>query len=333
MSGDLDNKGLYTPQGMRKHLVKAYPATFKDKGQIKLPLKIGIHFDIQARAPWLTMEEIKAGLKDYTDGPKYLERCVQGAWRIDLDGRAVSMVTARQQQHSAERLARLRAEWDAKERPPLTLGEILQAALKEKDTPMISTIVSGFLPSARKDRSPLTTDALSFFDTIRTLSNRGTYGARTEAIELIEKRDRTNLEYGAEQAVVAGVARTAPAIHKSMEEVVAHVRQGRKIEAIKSYRALAGVGLKEAKDFVESMQGLPGVAVTPVHTPYGIQPKDYMVLSKSASYGDEYQDEGRYSDVSGAESLAKRVNERSPTSEVLLVKIIGRTKSLFSMVA
>ncbi|HEX3778685.1 MAG TPA: ribosomal protein L7/L12 [Pseudonocardiaceae bacterium] len=40
-----------------------------------------------------------------------------------------------------------------------------------------------------------------------------------------------------------------------LDEVVAHLHQGRKIQAIKVYRELTGVGLKEAKDAVERMAG------------------------------------------------------------------------------
>ncbi|MEU8875044.1 ribosomal protein L7/L12 [Streptomyces javensis] len=39
-----------------------------------------------------------------------------------------------------------------------------------------------------------------------------------------------------------------------MERVVALVRQGKKIEAIKVYRELTDAGLKEAKDAVERME-------------------------------------------------------------------------------
>ncbi|MCX4576369.1 ribosomal protein L7/L12 [Streptomyces sp. NBC_01571] len=39
-----------------------------------------------------------------------------------------------------------------------------------------------------------------------------------------------------------------------LEQVVALVRDGRKIQAIKAYREFTGVGLKEAKDAVERME-------------------------------------------------------------------------------
>jgi ribosomal protein L7/L12 len=43
-------------------------------------------------------------------------------------------------------------------------------------------------------------------------------------------------------------------------EITDAVQRGRKIEAIKIYRASTGVGLKEAKDFVEELQRRAGLA-------------------------------------------------------------------------
>ncbi|MER5403755.1 ribosomal protein L7/L12 [Streptomyces sp. NPDC002769] len=39
-----------------------------------------------------------------------------------------------------------------------------------------------------------------------------------------------------------------------LEQVVALVRDGRKVQAIKAYREFTGVGLREAKDAVERME-------------------------------------------------------------------------------
>jgi ribosomal protein L7/L12 len=42
-------------------------------------------------------------------------------------------------------------------------------------------------------------------------------------------------------------------------QVIDAVRRGKKIEAIKRYRESTGVGLKEAKDFIEEVQRRAGV--------------------------------------------------------------------------
>ena len=44
-----------------------------------------------------------------------------------------------------------------------------------------------------------------------------------------------------------------PSVHPAMAEVVALLKQNRKIEAIKVYRQAMDVGLKEAKDAVERL--------------------------------------------------------------------------------
>jgi ribosomal protein L7/L12 len=46
----------------------------------------------------------------------------------------------------------------------------------------------------------------------------------------------------------------APAEPDPLTEVREHIRAGKKIQAIKVYRELTGVGLKEAKDAVERME-------------------------------------------------------------------------------
>lgn len=45
----------------------------------------------------------------------------------------------------------------------------------------------------------------------------------------------------------------APPTDATDEDILAFARQGQKIQAVKWYRALHGVGLKEAKDAVEAM--------------------------------------------------------------------------------
>lgn len=45
----------------------------------------------------------------------------------------------------------------------------------------------------------------------------------------------------------------APGDHPRMAEVRAHVAANRKIEAIKIYREITGLGLKESKDAIDAM--------------------------------------------------------------------------------
>ncbi len=45
------------------------------------------------------------------------------------------------------------------------------------------------------------------------------------------------------------------------EDVVRAIQRGEKIQAIKHYRAATGVGLKEAKEFIEEVQRRAGVSI------------------------------------------------------------------------
>jgi ProP effector len=98
---------------LRQLLAERYPNAFKPKGAQKLPLKIGIHNEIVAANPELTAEEVRAGLADYTGGPKYLEHLLPGAVRIGLDGSPAGTVTEREANWARIRLKHLRATWRA----------------------------------------------------------------------------------------------------------------------------------------------------------------------------------------------------------------------------
>lgn len=52
----------------------------------------------------------------------------------------------------------------------------------------------------------------------------------------------------------------APSATPREQQLLDLLRQGRKIEAIKQYREVTGVGLKEAKDAVEALAAKHGVA-------------------------------------------------------------------------
>jgi ribosomal protein L7/L12 len=59
---------------------------------------------------------------------------------------------------------------------------------------------------------------------------------------------------------------TSPTATVSLDDVRALLQQGRKIEAIKVYRQLTGVGLKEAKDYVDALEAgraPPAAAASP----------------------------------------------------------------------
>lgn len=65
-----------------------------------------------------------------------------------------------------------------------------------------------------------------------------------------------------------------------MQTILTLVRAGRKIEAIKEFRAGYGGGLREAKDAIE--------AIADIVMPLGIGPIEYIVLGRYED-GDDYQ--------------------------------------------
>jgi len=61
----------------------------------------------------------------------------------------------------------------------------------------------------------------------------------------------------------AGAAPAGDAAENQEQEILALLREGRKISAIKLYRQREGVGLKEAKDAVEALAARHGIAPQP----------------------------------------------------------------------
>jgi ribosomal protein L7/L12 len=103
----------------------------------------------------------------------------------------------------------------------------------------------------------------AFEDRIRSLLADG---QKIEAIKLYREHTGAGLAEakGAVEALEQGEPlpkRPASGDSSAEWDVVALLEQGRKIEAIKLYRERTGVGLKQAKEAVETMaseRGLPG---------------------------------------------------------------------------
>jgi ribosomal protein L7/L12 len=97
----------------------------------------------------------------------------------------------------------------------------------------------------------------------------------------------------------------APAISAALSEVYLLAQQGNKIQAIKRYRELTGVGLKEAKDFVEAMPltGASPPRITPAGIPtQGGAPAASADLSEVyllAQQGNKIQAIKRYRELTG----------------------------------
>jgi ProP effector len=61
---------------------------------VRRPLKVGIHADIAAALPDLTRIEISRALQFYCHDVRYHGACIEGAERIDLDGKVAGTVSA-----------------------------------------------------------------------------------------------------------------------------------------------------------------------------------------------------------------------------------------------
>lgn len=85
-----------------------------------------------------------------------------------------------------------------------------------------------------------------------------------ETVELVKKmEDELGISAAAPVAAVAAVAATAaPAEEKTEFDVVLKAAGAKKVEVIKVVRAITGLGLKEAKDLVESAPASVKEAVT-----------------------------------------------------------------------
>jgi sRNA-binding protein len=108
-------------------LVKLYPLAFSSDPSGVRPLAIGVKEILLQRCE-LPPKIIADVLRRYTDSIGYLMATVEAAARIDLEGRAVGVVTRRQAEHALLRLAEI-AERSTIEPAPATIS-ITQAALK-----------------------------------------------------------------------------------------------------------------------------------------------------------------------------------------------------------
>ena len=101
---------------------------------------------------------------------------------------------------------------------------------------------------------------------------------------------------GSAPPVLPSASTAMPASEGSLAEVHSLALQGKKIEAIKRYRELTGVGLKEAKDYVDALDaGAQPPAVTPVAPSVG----DLAEVYALAHQGKKIEAIKRYRELTG----------------------------------
>ena len=76
-------------------LAEKFPSTFMVLEQRRRPLKIGIHHDIAAAVGAdISAQALSEALRYYTRSIWYQRACIEGAERVDLDGRCAGRITA-----------------------------------------------------------------------------------------------------------------------------------------------------------------------------------------------------------------------------------------------
>lgn len=121
-SGYLSKKEI---SRLRWLLHRKFPNTFVGNKADKIPLAIGISEMLVARLaeidPASTPANIRFFIKDYCEGARYLRNMVEGANRVDLDGKITGQVTATQAlaaaRHHKKRLEFLRKTFKTEPAP------------------------------------------------------------------------------------------------------------------------------------------------------------------------------------------------------------------------
>jgi ProQ/FINO family len=103
---------------VRQMLIERYPKCFQAFGMPKLPFALGIRKALLGAVPDIDPHDLINALDDYVSGKTYLAAQVAGAARVDLDGRAVGVVTAHGDAYAKHMLARLAAPPKERTRSP-----------------------------------------------------------------------------------------------------------------------------------------------------------------------------------------------------------------------
>jgi ProP effector len=120
-----------------------WPHAFSVFERDRKPLKRNIHDDILAAAKGaISPDELKIALRFYCANFRYLQACVEGAARIDLDGEAAGSVSADEAAHASQRLMQYRARKPKPARPapkpaaptkrPISLADLRRSAAARK---------------------------------------------------------------------------------------------------------------------------------------------------------------------------------------------------------
>lgn len=100
---------------IRAILASRWPQVFSPKGAEKRPLKVGILKDICVELPELSFQQVRNAITDYCFGPTYNRNVVEGAPRLDLQGKVAGHVTAEEAEYAAYRMRLFKPKREAAE--------------------------------------------------------------------------------------------------------------------------------------------------------------------------------------------------------------------------
>ena len=91
-------------------LAETFPQCFAVFERRRRPLKLGIHSDVLAKLNGaITPKECATALRIYCANRFYLQSCIEGAPRVDLNGEAAGQVTADEAANATQRRAQRQA--------------------------------------------------------------------------------------------------------------------------------------------------------------------------------------------------------------------------------
>jgi uncharacterized protein YjlB len=111
-----------------------------------------------------------------------------------------------------------------------------------------------------------------------------------------------------------------------MDQIIAHIKDGRFIEAIKQFRALYGAGLKEAKDACDALRALTGTAHVSAYAS-----ETFVVMSR---YENEYDWHlQQHTCRADADDRATEICANMGTDEVIVARITSQSTRKLAMVS
>ena len=92
-------------------LAEKWPSCFSIIESGRRPLKRGIREDVLAALGGaISAGKVSAALRWYVSSPEYQRRLVHGAWRVDLNGKPVGIVSQEDEAHARAQLAAIEAK-------------------------------------------------------------------------------------------------------------------------------------------------------------------------------------------------------------------------------